>query len=271
MLEREREEAILRALRMDRFGSVHDFVRLTTASEATIRRDLIRMEEQGLLRRVRGGAELPADASPIEPTGPAGATGPAIPKTNTEPFNARVAVRSEQKRQIAKAAGELCSPGETILVDGGSTTFFMAGYLKEKRLTVLTNSFPMAEELRYSQTCRIVLAGGALDPLSLLIHDPTGRDFYADYSVDQLFMSVDGITEQGLTNSHMKVIQAERQMISNTRRVVVLADSSKFRPSGHMRLCGFEAIDTVISDHLLGEEQRTMVREQGVELIIAGP
>lgn len=267
MLEREREETILRVLRTDRFGSVHDFVRLTNASEATIRRDLMRMEEKEQLRRVRGGAELPEGSSPRDLGGQPGSS---TPTTHAQPFNARVGIQSEQKRQIARAAGELCSPGETVLIDGGTTTFFMANYLRERRITVVTNSFAIGEEMRTCPTCRLVLAGGALDPLSLLIQDPTGRDFYADYSADWLFMSVDGITEYGLTNSHMSVIQHERQMISHSRRVVVLADSSKFRPSGHMRLCGFDAIDTIVTDDFLGEEQRTMVREQGVELIIAG-
>ncbi|MFP4302934.1 MAG: DeoR/GlpR family DNA-binding transcription regulator [Spirochaetaceae bacterium] len=266
MLEREREETILRVLRTDRFGSVHDFVRLTNASEATIRRDLMRLEEQGHLLRVRGGAELPEGSSPQDLTGQPGGS---MPTTHAQPFNARLGIQSEQKRQIAKVAGELCNPGETVLIDGGSTTYFMANYLKEKRITVVTNSFAIAEEMRICPACRVVLAGGALDPLSLLIQDPTGRDFYADYSADWLFMSVDGITEYGLTNSHMSVIQHERQMISHSRRVVVLADSSKFRPSGHMRLCGFEAIDTIISDRFLDDDHRAMVREQGVELIIA--
>jgi DeoR family ulaG and ulaABCDEF operon transcriptional repressor len=268
MLEREREETILRVLRTDRFGSVHDFVRLTNASEATIRRDLMRLEEQGQLRRVRGGAELPEGVGADDR---AGTSGGSMPTTHAQPFSARVGIQAEQKRQIARAAAELCEPGQTIFVDGGTTTSFMANYLKERRLTVVTNSFAIAEQMRFCPTCRIVVAGGALDTLSLLIQDPTGRDFYADYSADWLFMSVDGITEHGLTNSHMTVIQSERQMISHSRRVAVLADSSKFRPSGHMRLCGFETIHTVISDHLLGEEQQAMVREQGVELIIAGP
>lgn len=268
MLEREREETILRVLRTDRFGSVHDFVRLTNASEATIRRDLMRMSEKGHVRRVRGGAELPEGSIP--PEDPAGQSQNLVPTTHVQPFNARLGVQAEQKRQIAKAASELCGPGETVFIDGGSTTFFMANYLREKRLTVVTNSFAVAEEMRVCSSCRVVLAGGALDPRSLLIQDPTGRDFYADYSADWLFMSVDGITEYGLTNSHMSVIQHERQMISHSRRIVVLADSSKFRHSGHMRLCGFEAIDTLVSDHFLGEDHRAMVREQGVELIIAG-
>ena len=215
---------------------------------------------------MRGGAELPENAQSKESTTAYAST----PTTHAQPFQARVGIQSEQKRQIAKSASDLCEPGQTILVDGGTTTFFMVNYLREKRLTVVTNSFAIAEEMRNCPTCRVIVAGGALDPLSLLIQDPTGRDFYADYSADWLFMSVDGITQHGLTNSHMTVIQSERQMISHTRRVAVLADSSKFRPSGHMRLCGFDSIHTIISDHFLDEAQRNMVREAQVELIIAG-
>lgn len=267
MIEREREDTILRVLRQDRFASVHDFVRLTNASEATIRRDLMRLESQGRLRRVRGGAELPdnelEDDSLIQ-------TRSSHPMTHSQTFRTRSGLQSEQKRQIAKAAADLCEPGQTVFVDGGTTTSFMARYLKEKRLSVVTNSFAVAEEMRSCTTCRIIVAGGVLDPLSLLIQDPTGRDFYADYSADWLFMSVDGISEHGLTNSHSTVVQSERHMIAHSHHVAVIADSTKFRRSGHMRLCGFDMVDVIVSDHLLAEEQREMVRKQGVRLIIAG-
>lgn len=267
MIEREREETILRVLRTDRFASVHDFVRFTKASEATIRRDLTRMEEKGQLRRVRGGAELPENPSAIDAVGRFASSSVA---DRPQPFSERLGLQAEQKRQIAKTASELCGPGDTVFIDGGTTTFFMARYLREKRLTVVTNSFAIGEEMRSCPSCRIVLAGGALDPHSLLIQDPTGRDFYADYSADWLFMSVDGINEHGVTNSNAGVIQQERQMIAHSRRTVVLADSSKFRPSGHMRLCGFDAIDTIVSDGILSTALREMVQDRGIELIIAG-
>ena len=262
MIEREREETILRVLRTDQFTSVRNLIGLTGASEATIRRDLIRLEKTGRLRRVRGGAEILVNPEPDSAPVSSWIT------DVEEPFSVRIGTRTEQKRQIARTASRFCQDGQTVFIDGGSTTFFMASFLREKRLTVITNSFAIAQELRSSSTCRVVISGGVINPESLLVFDPTGRDFYKDYSADWLFMSVEGINQGGLTNSQMNVIQSERQMIKHSERVVVLADSSKFHASGHIRLCGFYDVDYIISDPTLPAEYRRMLADKSLELII---
>lgn len=264
MLEREREETILRILRTDQFATIKNLMGLTGASEATVRRDLIRLENNGRLRRVRGGAEGinngEQDTPPVAHWG----------ADKEAPFSVRIGTRAEQKRRIARAASHLCQDGQTVFIDGGSTTFFMTPFIREKRLTVVTNSFAIAEELRSSSTCRVIISGGVVNPESMLIFDPTGRDFYQDYYADWLFMSVEGINQGGLTNSQMNIIQAERQMIKHARSVVVLADSSKFDTSGHIRLCGFFDVDYVVSDPSLSGEYRQMLAGKSLELLIAG-
>ncbi|MFW5728933.1 MAG: DeoR/GlpR family DNA-binding transcription regulator [Spirochaetota bacterium] len=256
MIEREREEVILRILRTDRCVTVTDICDLTGASEATVRRDLARLEDGGHMRRVRGGAEYmaaPADGAPAV----------AVPQRSLQE---RVGLQTEHKRRIARHAASHCRDGDTLLIDGGSTTYFLAEYLLDLRVTVVTNSFAIADALRNSPRARVFLPGGLLDPRSLLIQDPIGRDFYRDYAATLAIIGVEGVDERGITNTDMQVVQTQRNMISNARRVIVLADATKFATGGHLRSCGFDEIDLIITNAKPPAEIAAALREHNVGL-----
>ena len=256
MLERERQAVILRLLRQGRFAAVADMVPLVKASEATVRRDLARMERRGLLRRVRGGAELP------EP--PAAEDGSGL----QVPFEYRKGLQLEKKRAIARRAASLCEDGETVFIDGGSTTFQMTEFLRSTRLQIITNSFAIAQALVGRSENTIVLSGGIIYPDSQLILDPFGEESFRSYYATRAFMGVYGLDEMGATNTELLLIRAERAMIENSRDLVVLADSSKFNRRGSLMLCGLERIRTLITDGGIGEEQAELVRSRGIELIV---
>jgi DeoR family ulaG and ulaABCDEF operon transcriptional repressor len=264
MIEREREEVILRILRTDRFATVGDVVGVTGASEATVRRDLARLEERGRLRRVRGGAEY--IAAPEDDAPPPGVQTAAAPQRSLEE---RVGLQTEFKRRIARHAAAHCRDGDTLLIDGGSTTYFLAEYLLDLRVTVVTNSFAIADTLRTSRSVRVFLPGGLLDPRSLLIQDPTGRDFYRDYAATRAIIGVEGIDERGITNTDMQVVQTQRSMIGTARRAIVLADSTKFTTGGHLRSCGFGEIDLIITNAEPPPEIAAALRGHDVKLEIA--
>ncbi|MBN1838200.1 MAG: DeoR/GlpR transcriptional regulator [Spirochaetales bacterium] len=256
MLERERQALILRVLRQGRFAAVADLVPLVRASEATVRRDLARLEDKGLLRRVRGGAELAEPPPGAEPQG------------IQLPFEYRKGVQLEKKRAIARRAASLCGEGDTVFIDGGSTTYQMTEFLRSARLQIITNSFAIAQALVGVSDNTVVLNGGVIYPDSQLILDPFQEGSFGRYYASRAFMGVYGLDELGATNTELLLIRTERAMIEHSRDLVVLADSSKFSRRGSLMLCGLERIRTLITDSGISREQADMVRSRGVELIV---
>ncbi len=257
MLSAERHALLLRVLSQSRFASVGELAGIARSSEATIRRDLGRLEESGRVRRVRGGAELAAGEETGEQPGEL-------------PFEYRKGIQLENKRLIARAAAALCTDGETVMIDGGSTTYQMTEFLRDLRLQVITNSFAIAHDLARGSRCTVILSGGVVHPDSQLVLDPFGEDMFANYAASRLFMGVYGIDETGATNTEALLIKTERAMIERARTLVVLADSSKFDRRGSLLLCGFEKINALITDDGIDARHKEMLASRGVQVIVAG-
>ena len=132
MHERERWQLILTRLRDKGIVRVTELVGITGASVATLRRDLAKLEDSGQLRRVHGGAESVA-------SGQTPLTAPS--------FDASQTLNADLKRAVAQGAADLCEDGDSIILNAGSTTWFLAQCLRQHRMQVLTNSFPIAQEL----------------------------------------------------------------------------------------------------------------------------
>jgi DeoR family ulaG and ulaABCDEF operon transcriptional repressor len=256
MLSAERRERILRILRQGRYAAVGDIAAVAGSSDATVRRDLAQMENEGLLRRVRGGAELMEGA--------ARSVG-AIEL----PLEYRKGVMLDAKRRIAAAAAALCTDGETVIIDGGSTTFQMTDFLASNKLTAITNSFAIAEALVHRSLCTVILGGGIVNPESQLILDPFAAEMFSNYTASKAFMGVFGVDETGATNTESLLITTERAMIGRAKELVILADSSKFDRRGSLFLCGFERIGTIITDSGIPDTYRGLLEARGVRLIVA--
>jgi len=258
MLESERHHIVTSLLRQYRFMSVHDLAKRLEISLATVRRDLDKLEESGSVRRVHGGAELvPGPAAEAAPSGV------------ELPFDRRKDLQVEQKRRIAEKAVSLCDDGETIIIDGGSTTFHMVPYLLNRNLRILTNSFAMAEMLVGRSRNQVVLPAGTVDAGSKLVRNPFENDLFKDYVAARVFMGVNGVGPAGVTNTDESLIRMERSMIERGRRLYVLADGTKFSRHGDLLLCGFDRITAIITDSGIAQEHREMVASRGVSLIVA--
>ena len=252
MLERERKQTIFRLLDLHTFASIHDIVEATGASEATIRRDFIELESEKKLRRVRGGVELTHER------------GAAVQVE--APLDRRVSVNQEKKRRIARQACKLVEPGETIMIDGGSTTFHMAEYLATLNVTVVTNSFAIAEHLVRHSRCTVIIPEGTVNPSSQLILNNLSADPFANYNVKRAFMGVEGITETTLTNSEPLLIQMERAMIAHAQELIILADDSKFGKIGHLILCPVEKVARIITSPQADPSIVKALRTKGIEI-----
>ena len=216
MHESERHRLILSVLQERPMATVRELVELTESSEATIRRDIGALDRQGKLRRMRGGAEA-IEAAPMP--GLAGRT-----------FAYNKGINVGKKRAIARAAVEMCREGESIIINGGTTTFQMVHYLAARRLQILTNSFPIAEHLLYNSKNTVILPGGAVYREQNIILSPFANDGSRHFSAQRMFMGAQGVGPQGITEADPLVIQAEEKLIGQAEELVVLVDSLEVPP-----------------------------------------
>jgi len=254
MHERERQKLILSAVQERPVVTVAELVDMTGTSEATIRRDISALHLQGRLRRVRGGAEA---LHPPQFVGLAG-----------RPFKVAEADNIERKRAIADAAVARCEDGDSIIINGGTTTFQMVHYLADKRLQVLTNSFPIAENLIKHSRNTVMVPGGAVYREQGVILSPFDNDVTRNFFARRMFMGAQGIGRLGVMERDPLLIQAEQKLIDQAEELVVLVDSSKFAQRSSLILCGLDRVDVIITDDGIGEEASAMLDEAGVEVVV---
>jgi len=255
MHESERHRIIVSAVQERPVASVIDLVALTGASEATIRRDIATLHVQKKLRRVRGGAE---SIAPPQFVGLAG-----------RPFSVNETINASQKRAIARAAVELCTDGDPIIINGGTTTFQMVHPLSARRCQVFTNSFPIAEHLLKHSKNTVLLPGGAIYREQNIILSPFDTDITRNFWARRMFMSCQGLGALGLMESDPLLIQAEQKLIGQADELIVLADSSKFARRSSLILCPLARIHTVITDDGITDRDAAMLDAAGIRLIVA--
>lgn len=230
-------------------------------SQSTIRRDLEMLERSGLVRRTHGGVIWVGGDDRAGVNHSNGARPYA--------FDQRMGYQTDAKRQIAKAAARLVKPGQTVLVDGGTTTFYLAQQLLGQTLQLVTNSLPIANLFINDENVELVLVGGLLYPRYGVLLGPMAEHELGTIHAQTLFISVAGVHDGSLYNQNLLLVQAERRMMDQAQQVVLLVDSGKFGQQALARLCGLADIDVVVADAGLTEVQRREVASAGVRLIIA--
>ena len=257
--ERERWQLIKAMVREHGLVRIADVCRATGASEASVRRDFARLAEQGCAIRVHGGLEaLPG--APIAPPPP------DMPALATRSFEVSKTLSVAAKRAIAKAAVALCADGEAIIINGGTTTYEMGEFLRDRRLKVLTNSYPLAETLIRDSRCRVALPGGEVYREQKLIVSPFEEDAIQHYSASRMFMSAISIGPLGLIEGDPLIARAETKLLKRADKLVVLADSSKFAARGSLVVCPLSRIDLLITDSGAPDSALEMLREAGVRV-----
>ena len=182
----ERERAITDILKTRGFIAFRDLETLIDASPATLRRDLERMAVEGRLVRVHGGARL-ADSKPDEAQHLSG-----------PPFHVNVTVNRLQKEAIGRAAAGLCTPGEGVMINGGSTTLQMCDHLDGLNLQVLTNSLHIVSALAHQAGTRILVPGGALFKEQNIILSTRGEDNMPRFHAPKLFLGAASVGAGGV-------------------------------------------------------------------------
>jgi DeoR family transcriptional regulator, ulaG and ulaABCDEF operon transcriptional repressor len=258
MHAQEREAMIFAALAPTGFVSYRDLEASLRVSPATIRRDLNRLEAEGRIARVHGGAKLPeANASSTQP------------HLLGTPFDQSITLNLAAKQAIGKAAAALCEPGEGIMIDGGTTTLQMCPHLAGLGLQVLTNSLHIVNALLPQEDTRLLVPSGTIFREQNIILAAAGEASMPRFHAPKLFMGAETIGRQGIMQADIILVAAERRLIDQAEQVILLADSSKFRSSSGSIVCALDEIDMLVTDTGITKEAADLIRTAGVELIIA--
>lgn len=258
----ERERVILQLLRQRGFITSQELEKKLDASSATLRRDLERLEGAGEIVRVRGGAKLAAEeAAPDE--------GPL--RLRGVPFQQNVQQHREAKEAIGRAAAALCRKGESIIIDGGTTTLQMCRFLEGLELQVLSNSLHIIDALLPQQGTRIAVPAGNVFREQNIVLSPFDDDGMGRYRASRMFMGAASVGRHGLMQTDVILAQAERRLLERADELVLLVDSSKFEaPAGHV-VCDLAEVDVVVTDSGLRSEHRLLLEKAGVRVVLADP
>jgi DeoR family transcriptional regulator, fructose operon transcriptional repressor len=249
MLLDQRREKILQEIEIKGYTSLKELSETVDSSESTVRRDLEYLESIGQVRRTRGGAAYVGDS--------------------LSGFDDRRSLAVGEKQKISRSAAELIGPGETIILDGGTTTLEVARHLGGHSLQVVTNSLPIVNHLVGVPQVELIFLGGYLYPKTGVALGDLTVAALKQVHARRLIMSAGGITEAGLFNTNSLLAETERQMMAAADEVIVVADSGKLGHSELAHLCPLNAIDRLVVDDRITDEWRRKLEQQGIELIIA--
>lgn len=233
------------------FVDAESLIGMFGASESTIRRDLIRLEEQGLLKRVHGGAiSIKAHDETLD-------------------FGRLAGSAPAAKARIGKVAASLLKDHQTVVLGTGSTVLEVARCLVGRPLHVITNSIPVAEVFWDSKTPEVTLTGGYLYPRTGAQLGPICEQMLDSIHADVAVLGIGGITAVGLTDSNTLIMGTVKKMIKRARKVIVVADATKFGRNGMVRIASLDEIDILVSDNSLSPEHQELIAPHSVELLLA--
>ncbi|MGW6413704.1 DeoR/GlpR family DNA-binding transcription regulator [Streptomyces sp. NPDC055055] len=265
LLAEQRRALILDEVRRRGGVRVNELTRRLNVSDMTIRRDLDALARQGMVAKVHGGAVPVVEASTHEPG-----------------FEAKSVLEPSAKDEIARAAAALVAPGTAIALSGGTTTFALARYLLDvPDLTVVTNSVRVADVFHEAQAtggggearrgaATVVLTGGVRTPSDALV-GPVADRAIRSLHFDLLFLGVHGVSvEAGLSTPNLAEAETNRCLMRSARRVVVVADHTKWGTVGLSSFGDLGEVDTWVTDRGLPDEVRAEVAEHLAGVVVAG-
>lgn len=251
MFVEERQQRILEALRQSGKVTVEELTAAFGVSAPTVRADLAALESRRLLRRTHGGA-LPLETSLYEP-----------------PFAEREASRHQEKQRIGRAAAALIQPGETVILDAGTTTHEIARALVEtgrRDLTVVTNNLPSAVLLMdAAPQISVIVVGGQTQPRRRATLGALAAKFLEPLQADRVFLGVSGVhSEAGLTAIDFDAVQTKQAMLAHAGKVIVVADSGKIGQTAFAQIAPVGVCALLLTDADVSDEDATALRKAGI-------
>jgi len=251
MFVEERRNTIVDLVNKKNRASVIELSSFLKVTEATIRRDLCDLEQRELIVRTHGGALR-------------------IDKTSREaPLQERVTQRKGQKSRIAQFVSQLVRHGETIMMDGGSTTLLVAEMLVSKsNLMVVTNSPPIGETLAEVNGSRVILVGGELRRRTDSLIGTSAELTLKQFRADKAILGMSGLlVDEGFFSVNPQESEIKRIMARCAKETVVVMDSSKIGKVTFSFVFDFSAVRRLITDSGIAKEDVTRLEEHGIEVI----
>lgn len=247
----ERQQSIINFLKSKKSATVAELAKKFFIGEATIRRDLEKLEKKGMLKRTYGGAVL-------------------LEGLDSEiPLSIREIEQKDAKDAIGHMAAQLVEDGDIIIMDSSSTVLKMVSHLKVKsKLTVITNGAKTAVDLGELLHIKVYSTGGMLRENSLSYIGELARRCMDSFFVDTLFFSCRAISmDKGLSDISEEEAELRRLMIKSCKKVVLLCDNSKFGSVSFSKICDFDKISCVITDKKPSCQWLEFFRAKGVQIM----
>lgn len=231
MFAEQRKIAILSKIEIEGSVRVDELAEIYKVTEATIRRDLQSLEENGFLKRTHGGAVLNDES------------------LNELTFFQKKSRNYNEKKSIGLYAASLVKDGETIAIDTSTTTLEMIKYIKNKKINVLTNSVDVIEELIGNPNIQVISTGGIVRGTTRSMVGPIADMAIKNFIVDKAFMGANAIdVNYGIACTHIVEVETKKCMISIAKEVIFLCESSKFDQIKFSKICGLNEVDFIITD-----------------------
>ena len=254
MLKDERQQEIINILNASGYVEVSQLCRLFQVTEMTIRRDLNDLAQRGALVRSHGGAILPPDT-----------TG------NESPYAVRILDNLAAKEAIAKEALNLVRDGERIYFDSSTSVYCLAKILTNTHnFLAVTDTIYTALELMARTQVKVVLIGGELQKTTGACTGVFADEMSERMRFDTAFIGVSNISPDGqITTRSLDEYKAKRSIIQRSKRVILLADSTKIGQSGFLQTCSLKEIDTMITDKQVSPSFKALCKKEKIRLIVA--
>jgi DeoR/GlpR family transcriptional regulator of sugar metabolism len=248
----ERRERLVKYITEQGYCTTAELSGIFGVSEMTIRRDVSKLVESGEVRGFRGGVG-------------------ALTREDLagSDYRLRDLKMGAAKHAIAQAAVDLVAANSVIAIDAGTTGGHLASILPSDRmLSVITHSFPVVSSLVGNPGAEVMCLGGTLHSESLSFDGPATLATISNLHVEMLFLAATALGDRGIFCGNGFDAITKRALIDVSERVVLIADSSKFQNQAMVRVCGWDAIDTIIVDSRIGDAQRRLLAQHGVKITI---
>ena len=246
----ERRARLQRLVEDQGFCTIAELSHELGVSDMTIRRDIQRMVDDGLLRGVHGGVS-------------------ALPQSALlgSQFSTRAVRFADEKRAIALAAADLVPVGGAVGLDAGTTTLELArAWPSDRRASVVTHSLPNVLALHDDEYTRVIVLGGVLHQSSQSLSGPMTLRTLEELRLQVVFLAASVISERGVFCGNDFDAVTKRALIEIADRVVLLADSSKFNETAMVRVCGLDVLDHVVMDDGIRSQHQQLLHDHDIQL-----
>lgn len=261
LFQEERLRLIYQQLKEKNKVLVNDLAEEFSISKTTARNDLIELESRGLLTRTHGGAILKINGDQKD-----------LEAEDAPPIQQRLGTHFEEKKAMGEIAASLIKDGDTLMIDGGTTTPFVVEFLKDKKnLTIITNSYTLVPELTRLENSVVYLAGGLVYDKHCVVVGDFSNEFISNFSPNKLILGIDGLTaKRGLSVADSQVpavASIKKMMIEACEETILLCDYSKIGKECLLTVAPTSSIDFVITNQNANKEELEEIHKLGPEIL----